>query len=164
MDRVFPIHQIIPPGLVAAFYKGNRDSFLGLQSRLGRLLDHGPYSHTEIIFPGGLSASASLEDKGVRFKHIRYSNANRWDFLPIPDPTGNLCRVSWRWHKDHEGLPYDIWGNVRFLTNLVSHSEDKWFCSEANMASLGYPQAWRYGPSGMAVTLQHDFKTQIIKG
>lgn len=158
------LHPIVPPGLVAAFYKGNRDGFGGLTSRLGRLLDHGPYSHTELILSGGMSVSASLPDHGVRIKPIAYTKVHKWDFLPIPDPTGAIEFEVLRWYREHMGQPYDIWGNVRFVTNFVGHSEGKWFCSESNMAALGYPEAWRYGPSGMATTLQHDFKTSIIKG
>lgn len=95
---------------------------------------------------------------------IEYSKAHKWDFLPLPDPTGALEAQVLSWYRHHLGQPYDIWGNVRFLTNLVSHSPDRWFCSESNMEALGYPESWRYGPSGMAATLQHDFKTQFIRG
>lgn len=164
MSRIYLVHPQVPAGLVAAFYKGNRDGFGGITSRLGRMLDHGPYSHSELILPSGLSWSASLPDKGVRAKPIGYSSPHKWDFLPIPDPTGAIAFEAEQWYLAHDGEPYDVWGNVRFLTNFVSHSADKWFCSESNMAALGYPEPWRYGPSGMAVTLQHEFKTQMTIG
>ena len=32
-----------------AFYKGTRPGIAGLYNRLGRLLDHGPYSHAELV-------------------------------------------------------------------------------------------------------------------
>src|SRR3546814_7608950 len=41
----------------------------GIYSRVTRLVDGGPYSHCELVFSDGLSASASFIDGGVRFKH-----------------------------------------------------------------------------------------------
>lgn len=158
------LHPIVPPGLVAAFYKGNRDGYAGVLSYLGRKLDHGPYSHTELVLPSGLSLSSSLPDGGVRAKLIRYSCPHKWDFLPLHDPDGTWTLGAMAWFEAHKDDKYDILGNLRFVTNFIPHSEDKQFCSEANMAMLGYPEPFRFGPSGMAVTLQHDFKTSIIKG
>ena len=158
------LHPIIPPGLVAAFYKGNRDGFGGVLSRLGRVLDHGPYSHSELILSNGLSVSASMPDGGVRGKQIAYSKCDRWDFLPIPDFGGEIEAGVIDWYAQHIGKPYDILGNVRFVTNFVGHSEGKWFCSESNMAALGFSESWRYGPSGMACVLRDFFKTEFIRG
>lgn len=162
--RVYSVHQQVPEGLCLAFYKGNRDGYLGLYSRLGRRLDHGPYSHSEMIFSNGLSASASLEDKGVRFKHIRYSNPHRWDFLPIPDPDGDLEAYAYDWYTEHEGDKYDILGNIRFLIGFVRHSPDERFCSESNLEALKFPEPFRYGPSGAASIASFHFNSKIITG
>lgn len=162
--RTFEIHPFVPPGLVAAFYKGNRDGAGAVLSYLGRTLDHGPYSHSELVLSNGLSFSSSLPDGGVRVKHIGYSSIHKWDFLPIPDPTGAIEERVYHHYHLHKDDGYDITGNLRFLTNFIPHSESKQFCSEVNMGALGYPESWRYGPCGMMVTLAHDFKTNLLRG
>ena len=50
-----------------AFYKGTRPGWQGIYSRAVRVIDRGPYSHCELVFSDGLSASASYIDGGVRF-------------------------------------------------------------------------------------------------
>lgn len=158
--RPYNVHPTVPEGLCLALFKGTRPGIEGIQNRLGRLIDRGPYSHTELVFSDGLSASSSLVDGGVRFKHIGYSSAGSWDFLPLPSTSENQAL---RWFVQHEGLKYDIWGNIRFATNFARDSADKWFCSESNLAALGFPEAFRYGPSGAATLLQHYYKSQIIE-
>jgi hypothetical protein len=144
-------------------YKGTRPGFEGIQNRLGRFIDRGLYSHTELLFSDGLSASSSFIDKGVRTKPIGYSSVGSWDFLPIPDPGGEIEQRSRQWFLEHDGLKYDILGNIRFATNFARDSLDKWFCSESCMAALGFPEAFRYGPSGAATLLQHYYRTEIIE-
>ncbi len=68
----------------AAFYKATRPGLQGIYSRAVRWIDRGPYSHAELVFSDGLSASASWMDGGVRFKRIDY-DPERWDFVTLPD-------------------------------------------------------------------------------
>ncbi len=157
------IDPTVPPGLCVALFKGTRPGLEGLYNRLGRYLDGGPYSHCELIFTERDSASASFLDHGVRFKDIGYSSVGNWDFLPVPDPDGSTERFARSWFEFHAGMKYDIWGNIRFGIGFARESRHAWFCSEAVMAALGYHETWRYGPSGAATALLHDFKTQIIK-
>ena len=159
----FNLHLTVPPGLVVALYKGTRPGVAGLYNRLGRYLDAGPYSHTELVFSDRISASSSFMDGGVRSKLIGYSSVGNWDFLPIPDPAGAIERRARGWFEFHDAMPYDVMGNVRFGIGFARQSESKWFCSEALMSALGYDEAWRYGPSGGATLLKHDFKTTIIE-
>ena len=163
MTRTYDMHPFVPKGLAVAFYKGNRPGMKGVLSRIGRHLDHGPYSHTEMIFSDGLSASSSYEDGGVRFKRIRYSHIDRWDFLPIPDDTGFVELHARLWYEQHKGVEYDIRGNLRFLTNLVSEDRERVFCVESQMAAFGFPEPWRYGPSGAAKLLMFYFHTKMIQ-
>lgn len=156
------LHPSVPRGLCVALYKGTDKGWFGWQNRLGRYLDRGPYSHAEIIMPGGMSYSSSWMDGGVRGKRIGYSSVGNWDFLPLPEPADDIAVSVGMWFSVHAGLPYDLMGNLRFATGFARDSANKWFCSEAVMASLGYAEAFRYGPSGMAVTLQRDFNTSII--
>ena len=95
----------------AAFYKATRPGLPGVFNRLGRWLDFGPYSHTELVMSNGISWSASFEDGGVRGKRIDYNPA-RWDFIEIPK---HFERAALEWYRSHNELPYDVWGNIRFL-------------------------------------------------
>ena len=132
-----------------ALYKSTRPGWQGFYSRLVRWLDGGPYSHCELVFSDGVSASASYLDSGVRFKIIDFKPAH-WDFIDVPDALEDSARD---WFRSHVGQPYDLWGNVRFAFGFARESKGKWFCSEAVMAALGYSEAYRYGPSGMVDVL-----------
>jgi len=163
MPAPFVLHASVPPGLCVALYKGTRPGVAGLYNRLGRLLDHGPYSHMEVVTTDGVSLSSSYMDGGVRGKLIGYSSVGNWDFLPIPDPDGEIERRVWYHFNETQGRGYDVTGNIRFAIGAVSESKDKDFCSEWGMAAFGYPESWRYGPCGAATQLQHDFKTTLIE-
>ncbi len=155
-----PIVPIAP--VVVAFYKGTRPGLKGkLITTIGRALDHGPYTHTEIILNNNLSYSSSLEDKGVRGKYIGYSTKGAWDFLVVPKGWLYVEQIE-RWFREHDGDEYDILGNLRFFTNFITHSPHKWFCSETTMEVFNFPESFRYGPNGAAITLQHHFKTRMI--
>lgn len=134
----------------AAFYKGTRPGWQGLYSRAVRAIDRGPYSHCELVFSDGMSASASYIDKGVRFKHIDYSTSN-WDFIELPLSMENFAR---EWFETHDGEPYDLKGNIRFVLPWLSDSAWGWFCSEALGAALGCVEPFRYGPNGLAALLR----------
>ena len=157
------MHPSVPEGLSVAFYKGTRPGIAGLYNRVGRYLDRGPYSHCETVFSNKISGSSSYLDHGVRFKHIGYTSVGHWDFLPIPDPSGSIEAAAWEWMNAHEGMAYDVMGNLRFATNFARDRTDQWFCSEAKMAMLGFPEPYRFGPSGGATCLQHHFKSKIIE-
>ena len=154
------IHPSVPDGFCAAYFRGTRPGVEGLYNRLGRYIDRGDYSHCELIFSDGVSASASFLDHGVRFKNIGYSSVGNWDFLPLPEADDKAARA---WFYEHDHCAYDVLGNLRFATNFARDSADKWFCSEALMAALGFDQAFRYGPCGSATVLQHFYNTKIIK-
>ena len=130
----------------AAFYKATRPGWQGIYSRAVRWIDRGPYSHAELVFSDGLSASASWMDGGVRFKRIDY-DPERWDFVTLPDSLEPQARD---WFERNAGAPYDLMGNVRFVLPWLSDSDKGWFCSEALGAALGWKEPWRYGPNGAA--------------
>lgn len=157
------LHSSVPLGLSVAFYKGTRPGVSGLYNRLGRYLDRGPYSHCETVFSNGISGSSSYIDKGVRFKHIGFSSVGCWDFLPIPDPLGQIEAAAWSWMAAHEGMPYDVWGNLRFASNFARDEADKWFCSETTMGMFNQPDPYRWGPSGAATYLSHYFQSKILE-
>ncbi len=139
----------------AAFYKATRPGLQGIYSRAVRWIDRGPYSHSELVFSDGLSASASWMDGGVRFKRIDY-DPERWDFVTLPDSLEPQARA---WFAEHDGRSYDLIGNLSFLFPLIPHSKRKWFCSEAIAAALGWAEPWRFGPNGLSALLR-----SILKG
>ena len=128
-----------------AFYKGTRKGLQGIYSRLARWVDSGPYSHCELVFNDGLSASASFIDGGVRFKHIDYKEDN-WDVVELQGFDEDKAR---QWFEDHEGEKYDLLGNLRFIFFFVKPSNNKWFCSEAIAEALIISESWRLGPNGL---------------
>lgn len=133
----------------AAFYKATRPGLQGLYSRAVREIDRGPYSHCELIFSDGMSGSASFIDGGVRLKHIDYDPAH-WDFI---DPPAHLELQARAWFEQHQGEPYDLLGNLRFVWWMVREAPAGWFCSEALAAALGLREPWRLGPNGLAALL-----------
>lgn len=134
----------------AAFYSGTRPGIAGLYNRLGRWLDHGRFSHCEMQFSDGLSASSSFMDGGVRFKQIGYSSVGNWEFVELPAHLENMAR---RWFVEHEGAGYDVMGNINALLGFVPHSSSRWFCSEAMAESLGFSDSWRLKPNGLYARL-----------
>ena len=137
-----------------AAYKGTRSGHYGILNRVGRVLDTGAHSHTEIVFSDGMSAS-SAPGEGVRFKRIAYSTPNAWDFINLPPALEPQAR---QWYIDHEGHDYDMLGNVRFCLGFIPQNPSKWFCSESGAAALGLPEPHRYGPSGLVILSEFIFK------
>ncbi|MRW86774.1 hypothetical protein GJ698_22135 [Pseudoduganella sp. FT26W] len=143
------IQDIQPAGFHVAFYKGTRPGLSGIYSRAVRGWEGGRYSHCELVFSDGVSASASFVDGGVRFKRIEYDPAN-WEYLPLPAALEGEAR---QWFAEHEGEAYDILGNVHFVIGFVPQARRKKFCSEAVGAALGVPDAWRFGPNALSALL-----------
>jgi hypothetical protein len=132
-----------------ALYKATHTGIAGLYNRVVRWWDQGPYSHCEVIFTDGMSASSSFMDKGVRFKEIVYDEA-KWDYLEVPAAYELAAR---HWFLVHAGQPYNLIGNARFAFGFIKNPMNKWFCSEAVGASLGIKEPWRLSPNGLAAIL-----------
>lgn len=125
-----------------AFYKSRKRLF----NRLVSWWLVGPYSHCELILhtdTNGYStcASASYMDGGVRVKTMVLDPAH-WDLVDAPD-----AYLSARmWLNRHEDDRYDLLGLLGFVWRRQSGDQNKWFCSEAVAAMLGYSEPWRYDP------------------
>lgn len=128
------------------FYKGTRPAFNGVYNRGIRIITKSVYSHAEIQFSDGMSASSSLEDGGVRFKAIDY-NPDHWDYIELPDAL--FEEKARAWFIAHDGHKYDILGNIHFIFSVVGDDKYKWFCSEAIGTALGIPNAWRLDPGSL---------------
>lgn len=125
-----------------AFYKGTRPGLAGIYSYGVRFITKSIYSHCEVIFSDGMSASSSFSDGGVRFKEIEYE-PERWDIIELPSANEDAVR---KWFKDHEHAKYDLLGNLHFIFGFIGNSNGKWFCSEAIAEALDIPNAWRFDP------------------
>lgn len=128
-----------------ALKKTPRPGLFGpLSHRVACHLDHSPYSHGELVFKTGKSAS-SVIGEGVRFKDIKYSSG-AWDFFTLPD---ELEPAAHAWFMRHVGAPYDHMGMFRFGFGVLPQSPTRWFCTEAISASLGWSKPHIYGPDGV---------------
>lgn len=135
-----------------AFYKGTMAGWRGMMSRLVRFGERGRYSHCEIVFSDGLSASASWRDGGVRLKKIKF-NPDHWDFINLGDdwPSEAIVRD---WFVREQGRRYDIRGSFGVAFRPLSSNSECWFCSEAVAAALGMHEPWRFGPNALAALLK----------
>ena len=133
-----------------AFYKGTRPGIAGLYNRLGRRMDHGLYSHCELVFSNGMSGSSSFMDDGVRIKYIGYTSGD-WDFVDLPE---HLEPHAWSFFVQERGKKYDLMGNINAAFGWVSHSKDRWFCSEVIAAAFQLNDPWRYKPNGLYAVLK----------
>lgn len=134
--------------LYAAFYKGTRPGVAGLYNRLVRKWERGNYSHVELVFSDGQCASASFEDKGVRFKKIDM-DPERWDLVLLPKHLELGARL---WFMQRSGkIKYDLFGQLRFLIMPITVGNDlrRVWCSEAVAAALDMPNPWRQGPNSL---------------
>ena len=129
--------------LRVAFYKHTRPGIQGLYNILVRVATKGKYSHCELIFSDGMSASATFLDGGVRFKKIEYT-AEHWDIIELPHFMESDARA---WFERHDKQGYDLLGNLRFLFWPIPEEKQRWFCSEAIGKALRLPDAWRYEPN-----------------
>ena len=129
-----------------AFYKGTRPFPQSLFNMGVRWWTGGIYSHCEIVFSDGLSASSSFIDQGVRFKRIEYGEDNQWDILNLDQFDEAVTR---QWFIDHEHEKYDVLNLLGFLWKRRDGSKKKWTCSEACASALGLEEPWRYDPNSL---------------
>mgnify|MGYP003403797192 FL=1 len=137
-----------------AFYKGTRSGIAGIYSRGVRFITKGKYSHCELIFSDGMSASASFMDGGVRFKRIEYDTAH-WDIIDVGSQEEFHARM---WFEDHEGENYDLLGNLHFIFGFVGDNRHKWSCAEAVAEAMGIPDSWRINPNSLYPIINKYFK------
>jgi L-ascorbate metabolism protein UlaG (beta-lactamase superfamily) len=136
----------------AAFYKGTT-GISGLVDIAIREWEEGDYSHVELLFNDGRSASSVLSN-GVRFTkpgEIDFSDTTQWDVLDLP---GVDEAAALTWFMKHAGQPYDVLGDLHFILGFISHENGHKFCSFACGAACGFEQAWRFDPNALYVALK----------
>lgn len=134
--------------LQIALYKGIRPGIEAVYSHAVRWWMHGIYSHCELYFSDGMSASASFIDGGVRYKEVVYDDPENWDIFVLPSHYEAPARA---WFDQHLGAAYDLRGNFRMVFQFERDSRNKYFCSEAVAAALGIEEAWRIDPNMLAI-------------
>lgn len=128
-----------------AFKKGT-----SLLDKAIKFWDHGPYSHVECILAeanGLYTIASSYPGVGVRTLQNQSLPTQEWDIVDVPtiDVTGVKT-----WFEEHAGQKYWYFGLFGFIIEpLVSLDKNKWFCSEACLATLKFQEPWRFSPNGM---------------
>ena len=126
-----------------AFYKGTKSGKNGIYNRGVRWIEDGEYSHCELIFSDGISASSSFMDGGVRFKEIDYS-LEKWDIIDLPWADEARAR---KYFIDNLPRKYNVLGNVHFIFGFVRGDTEGLFCSEACAEALGLKKGWQIAPN-----------------
>ena len=129
-----------------AFYKGKQRLF----NRLVAWWTRGPYSHVELVFGPAkdgryVCGSASHTDGGVRIKTIALT-PDKWDVFDVD--VGN-AEAAKNWFSSHWADGYDYLGLFGFVLRRGLQSRQRWFCSEAVAAALGFFEPWRYDPNAL---------------
>ena len=133
-----------------AFYKHNKHLF----NRLVAWWTKGQYSHVELVFSDGLSASSSHSDGGVRFKKIIF-RPERWDVFELKGFKEEEVRKRFEERLNHG---YDYAGNFGFVYGPKKDNKEREFCSEIVMRVLGFKEPWRFCPNTCFAVLQKFFK------
>ena len=148
-----------------AFYKGRTET-----NPSARLFDEavclwtgGLYSHVEMVFygPGDkpICWSSSHRDKGVRKKVIDLASGH-WDLLDLPEQFDEDEALAW--FIRHRDQPYDVAGLFGFVLPWKTHDKDKWFCSEAVAAALGFPKPHKFSPNSLYRYIQQQPSRSIV--
>jgi hypothetical protein len=129
-----------------AFYKHTKSGINGVYNRGVKWIENGKYSHCELIFSNGLSASSSFMDGGVRFKDIAYDE-DKWDIF---DVSWADEKYAMEYFVKNLGKPYNVVGNIHFLFGFVRGDTNGLFCSEACAEALGLINGWQFAPNALA--------------
>jgi len=137
-------------GMQVLFYKA-RGTVL---DRLIRWWTGGPYSHVELVLAEQedgrlLCASAHPQDGGIRFQLIT-PDPQAWDAIPVE---GNAATAQ-AWFENHRGAKYDWFGVFGFVLRPARQDAQRWFCSEAIAAALGFTDPWRFDPATLYAVLR----------
>ena len=127
-----------------AFYKAPGNGF----DRLIRWWTRSSYSHVELILGpiGGThwrAYSSSPRDGGVRTTRIK-ADLTYWDLVPVSTPDAAKA-----WFEAHLGAKYDWFGIFGFVWRPARGKGNRWFCSEACAAALGFTDPWRFDPAAL---------------
>lgn len=112
---------------------------------------NGNYFHSEVILAenadGTYTIASSVPGTGVRTAVNQSLPAADWDIVEGP---GDVTAAT-AWFQAHDGEAYDWLGLFGFfLRPLTLLTRKKWWCSNADLASVGMTSsAWRFDPNSM---------------
>ena len=132
----------------AAFFVGHEKGIDDLFEIAIRTWMEGEFSHVELLFDDGRSASADITS-GVRFTKpgsIDWTDTTLWTLVDL-DPLYFDQGQALLWYAKHDGAKYDVWGDARFVDGLIKPSNNQFFCSESFMDALGFKDGWRFDPN-----------------
>lgn len=133
-----------------AFYHGPRAEWRWkLVSLLVRWRTRGRFDHVEMIFSDGRVATSSISKAGIAFQRKDHDPAH-WEVIEVAGDEG----AAWRWWRAHRDARFDAMGVLGFLIGFTRGDDDRWFCSEACAASLGFPDPWRFDPNTLHAAVQ----------
>lgn len=135
-----------------ASYIGTRPGVQGLFNRAVRAGLRIPYSHNELVFSDGLSASCSFIDKGLRFKRINFDDG-KWVLHEV-DPRRFSEQQAREWFEREAALPPGE--RIRYSIPLlftypfpylpIKPGEREEVCCTAIARALGIEQHRKYDP------------------
>ena len=131
-----------------ALYKSTRPGIQGVSNRLIRWWTRSIYSHCELVFSGGMAASSSFIDGGVRFKRINF-NPEHWDFIGVDGDEASALQ----WFTEREDAKYDVFGIAGFVMGFIGHDKNKYTCGESIAGALGFAEPERFTPALLAAVL-----------
>lgn len=113
-----------------AFYKSKKGKIL---DKFISIFTLSKYSHCEMVFSDGISASSSPRDGGVRFKNIAFDE--KWDLYEM---TVHFDEYEIRkWFLKHDDNEYDFLGAFGALFGVDLTNRNKKFCSYSCATVLG---------------------------
>jgi len=68
--------------------------------------------------------------------------SSKWDIFEVEGDEGAVVD----WFNLHLGEKYDVLGLLGFVLPIPGW-RNRWFCSEACAAALGYSESWRFSPA-----------------
>jgi hypothetical protein len=137
-----------------ASYRGRSRGVSRVVGMVIRWVTRSEWSHCEVCIGNPfetavMCVSASGMDGGVRGR-VMPLNPERWVLVPLPGVTAGDVEA---FLLAHQGAAYDWFGVARFaLPLMLRHPDpDRWFCSEAAGAIIGFDEPWRFSPADLHV-------------
>lgn len=139
-----------------AFFAGRHPGWRGIYGVIVKWWTRGDFSHAELIESdnpdGTVNAwSSAYLDGGVRRTRLTLTPSD-WRVVDVPlTPEQQAAAI--QWFEAHKGQPYDVRGMFGLALRRIPYERDRWFCSEAIAASLGFEDPWRLDPATFYVCL-----------
>lgn len=136
-----------------AFYRGRGRR---LFDRLVCWWMNGEFSHVELVLayetdgPSHCLSSSPI-DGGVRLGEIDLRSGN-WELVDVAADQGRAMT----WFSERMGKRYDWLGLLGFVWRPFRTDPNRYFCSEAVAAALGFPDPWRFDPNALHAALTRE--------